>query len=121
MSKYVDAVEKALADFKKDTKIPYYFERFDGDEKKLPDTYAVWFLVSSSSASSADGKERLRTLKVQFSLFYRKKKTFLTIPEKLVNKLTENGFRQSNEGRIPYQQNTGHYGWRSDFIFLEKR
>lgn len=121
MNDWITAIESALEEFKTETNIPYWFERFDGDEKRLPDTYIVYFLVSDSPLSSADGKERVHIPRIQVSLFYRNKATFLTVPDKITDKLTEKGFRRSTTGRIPYQQNTGHYGWRSDFTFYEKK
>lgn len=121
MSKWVEAAESALADFKKQTAIPYDFERFCEQAERLPDTYVVYFLVSAPSVSSADNKERASEVRIQVSLFYRNKSTFLTIPDKIVAAFTKAGLCRAGEGRIPYQTNTGHYGWRCDFKFYEMR
>lgn len=122
MSKWIDMVESALNDFYTETKIPYEFERWDESERgSFPDTYIVYFFVTDPPISSADGKERAHTPKIQVSLYYRQKKTFLTIPDQLIEKITEKGFRRATSRPIPFQQNTGHHGWCSDFIFLEKR
>ena len=121
MSKWVEAAESALAELKKQTAIPYNFERFCEQVERLPDTYAVYFLVSAPSVSSADNKERVYEVRIQVSLFYRNKSTFLTIPDKIIAAFTEAGFCRASEGRIPYQTNTGHCGWRCEFIFYERR
>lgn len=121
MSKWVEAAESAIADFKKQTAIPCDFERFGEQVERLPDTYVVYFLVSAPSVSSADNRESAFEARIQVSLFFRNKSTFLTIPDKIVAAFTEAGFCRANEGRIPYQINTGHYGWRCEFIFYERR
>ena len=122
MNNWIDSAESALNEIAEEDKIPFDFERWEESLRgDLPDNYIVYFLVSDPTASSADGNERLHSPRIQVSLFYRNKETLLTIPDRIINKLTQKGFRRSSTGRIPYQQNTGHYGWRSDFYYLERR
>ena len=122
MSKWLKAAETALKGLYKSTKIPYEFECWDEKERgKLPDTYIVYFLVSEPSALSLDGEEKSSVPKVQFSLYFRDKKVVQTLPDKIIAAVTAAGFRRSNTGRIPKSNNTGHYGWRSDFVFYERR
>ena len=122
MSKWIDAAETALNTVFKETKIPYEFEFWD--EKKrgsLPDTYIVYFLVSEPSAASADNKERLSVPNVQFSLFYKDISVMKNIPDKIIKAAIAAGFTRSNSGRIPRKNDSGHLGWRSDFILYESR
>ena len=122
MSNWIETVERALDEIASEDNIPFDFERWEESKRgDLPDTYIVYYLVADPAASSADGKERIHLPRIQISLFYRNKETILTVPDKIFSKFTQRGFRRSNTGRIPYQQNTGHYGWRSDFYYLERR
>lgn len=103
--------------------IPYDFERFktDDDQPQLPDTYAVYFLVDDVGGAFVDGKETSHQPRVQISLFYRDKAVFLTIPDQIKTAFMGDGFTRAGEGRIPYQTDTGHYGWRCDFYHYERR
>ena len=121
MSKWVEAAEQALAELKAETKISYDFERFDKHVESLPSEYIVYYLVSAQTALSVDNKERAYLPRIQVCLFYRSKRSFLKFPDKIVAAFTRAGFQRASEGRIPYQTNTGHYGWRCDFIFYETR
>lgn len=117
----MDAAESALTALSERLKIPYDFERFDCDTKQLPDTYAVYFLVSDPPGLSADNKELSSLPRIQVSLYYRDKSVVRTVPDEIIREFTSKGFCRASTGRIPYQQNTGHHGWRSDFIFYETR
>lgn len=121
MSKWVEAAERALAIIKQDTQIPYDYDRYHDEKDELPDEYIVYFPVSAPSALSADNKELSYIPRIQVSFFFRKKQSFLTVPDKIVKAFTDAGFCRAGEGRIPYQTNTGHYGWRCDFNFYETR
>lgn len=101
--------------------VPYDFERFSGPTDQLPDTYIVYFLVDDPGASHADGVERSHEARIQVSLFYRNKSDFLTIPNQIEAAFMAAKFLRVGPGRIPYNEVTGHNGWRCDFRFYEKR
>lgn len=121
MSEWIEAAENALKKVKDKTKVPFDFERFEEHGENLPDTYIVYFLVSAPPGLSADNTERAYIPKIQVSLFYRKKRAFLELPDTIIQALTAAGFIRAAEGRIPYNTNTGHYGWRCEFNFYERR
>lgn len=121
MSKWITAAEKALAVFEKETGVPYEFERFECETAQLPDSYAVYFLVSNPPSAWYDDGESSSQAKIQVSFFYRQKSDILAIPEKIISAFKTEGFMRSREGRIPYQKDTGHYGWRCEFNYYEKR
>lgn len=114
-------VEETLEQFQIDNSIPYDFERFDCDADQLPDTFIVYFLVDDIGKTWADGKETSREPRIQISLFYRDKKTALTIPDKIEAAFMAANFMRVGGGRIPYQESTGHHGWRCDFRLYERR
>ena len=121
MSEWIKAAESALKTVKNNTIVPFDFERFEEHGENLPYTYIVYFLVSAPPGLSADNMEQAYTPKIQVSLFYRKKRAFLELPDTIIQALTAAGFARAAEGRIPYNTNTGHYGWRCEFIFYERR
>ena len=127
MSKWADAVETVLAQFEEKTEIPFAFERWKIDEsqplaEQLPDRFLVYFFVDDVGETYADGKETSHQPRIQVSFFYRSKEDFLTVPDEIVSAFTAAGFTRSNNcGRIPYQSDTGHYGWHQDFYYYERR
>lgn len=122
MTNWLTAAESALAQIKKKTKVPFDWERFKSSEnKQLPNEYIVYFLVSEPSALSLDGKEKSSIPRIQVSFFYRKKSSLPAMMDTIKEAFLDNGFTRANSGRIPYQNDTGHYGWRYDFNFYERR
>lgn len=122
MNKWIEAAEKALTAVYEETQIPYEFEFWDTKKRgPLPDTYMVYFLVSEPALSSADNKERSSCPKVQFSLFYRDISVMQSIPDKIIKAALAAGFIRNNSGRIPRKNDSGHFGWRCDFILYERR
>lgn len=121
MSKWITAAENALSAFEKKTGVPYEFERFECGPTQLPDGYVVYFLISNPPSAWYDGTEISSNAKIQVSFFYRRKSDILTVPEKIKSAFKSAGFMRSTEGRIPYQKDTGHYGWKCEFNYYEKR
>jgi len=120
-------VETVLTQFQQDSGIPYAFERWTVDEsqplaEQLPDRYLVYFLVDDVGETYSDGKETSHQPRIQVSFFYRSKEDYLTVPDAIVSAFTAADFTRSNScGRIPYQTDTGHYGWHQDFYYYEER
>jgi len=122
LSNWLNAAEKALTALYKKTKIPYEFEFWNVKERgELPDAYIVYFLVSEPSALSFDGKEKSSIPRIQVSFYYRKKSSLPTMMDTIKDYFLSNGFVRAGSGRIPYQKDTGHYGWRYDFNYYERR
>ena len=120
-------METVLTQFQQGSGIPYAFERWTVDEnqplaEQLPDRYLVYFLVDDVGETYADGKETSHQPRIQVSFFYRSKEDFLTVPDEIVSAFIAAGFTRSNNcGRIPYQSDTGLYGWHQDFYYYEER
>lgn len=121
MSKWQDTIESVLTQFQTDTGITYDFERNESPENQLPDRYIVYFLVDDEGKTYADGAETSHEPRVQVSFFYRNKSDVLTLPDKIEAAMVNAGFTRGPVGHIPYQIDTGHYGWRRDFYFYERR
>ena len=117
MTNWIDKCEAAFTVLG----LPYDFERMTCDTSQLPDTYIVYFLVDDTGEGYSDGAETSHQPRIQVSLYYRDKAAVLTIPEQITTALTEAGFTHGAAGRIPYQTDTGHYGWRCDFYHYERR
>lgn len=117
MSKWIGKCEEILTSIG----LPYNFERMDCDTSQLPDTYIVYFLVDDPGVTWSEGKETSHEARIQVSLFYRKKPVALTVPDQIETVFIAAGFTRVGPGNIPYQNDTGHYGWRCDFRFYEHR
>lgn len=118
---WIETAEKALIDFEKENKLPFRFERFDCELSQLPDTFIVYFLVSDPPTTHYDNFETSHEVRMQISLFYRDISVINTLPDKIIKAFTAVGFKRNGCGRIPYQQSTGHYGWKCNFNFYERR
>lgn len=121
MTEWLNDVETILTRIETETGIPFNFERFEGELSQLPDAHITYFLVDDVGTSHFDGKEYSHEPRIQISLFYRDKTTALTIPDKIVKAFLNAGFTRVSEGKIPYQKDTQHYGWRVDFKIYIKR
>ena len=121
MSKWINAAEAALADIKKVSKTPYDYGKFSSSDNQLPDSYIVYFLVSHPPGLFADNKEVSSEPRIQVSFFFRKKKALLTMMDTIKANFVKKGFVRMGEGNIPFQKDTGHYGWRCDFKLYESR
>lgn len=117
MSKWISKCEEILTSIG----LPYNFERMDCDTSQLPDNYIVYFLVDDPGVTWAEGKETSHEVRVQLSLFYRKKPVVLTVPDQIEAAFMAANFMRGTPGTIPYQNDTGHYGWRCDFRLYEHR
>lgn len=115
--KWIDQCESILTAIG----LPYDFERFDSPTEQLPDTFIVYFLVDDTGVSYSDNTETSHEPRIQVSLFYRDKSAFLTAPGQIETAFLSSGFTRVGSGRIPYQTDTRHYGWRCDFRFYERR
>lgn len=124
--KWMDTAESVLTAYQESSNIPYDFERWECDPNQpaapqLPDRYIVYFLVDDEGKTYADGEETSHEPRVQLSFYTRNKSDMLTVPNEIEQAFTAAGFTRGPVGHIPYQPDTGHYGWRRDFYFYERR
>lgn len=122
----MDTAETVLTAFQKSTGIQYDFERWETDPNQpvgpqLPDHYIVYFLVDDEGKTWNDGVETSHEPRVQISFYTRSKPDMLTVPDEIEQAFVAAGFTRGPVGHIPYQPDTGHYGWRRDFYFYERR
>jgi hypothetical protein len=115
--KWIDLCENILSAFG----IAYDFEQYDCTAEQLPDTFIVYFLVDDIGVCYSDNVETAHEPRIQVSLFYRDKSMYLTLPHQIETAFMTCGFTRAGSGRIPFQNDTRHYGWRCDFRFYEKR
>lgn len=118
---WINAAESALAAVQTETGISYDYERNESSTDQLPDRYIVYFLVDDNGKLWTDGTEASHESRVQVSFYYRSKPNALTIPDKIEAAMINAGFTRGPSGHIPYQLDTGHYGWRRDFYCYERR
>jgi len=119
--------EEILTQFKADNGIPFDYGEYDGIDPitgqslQLPDTLITYTLLNDDGLTWSDGKETSHEPRIQVSLFYRDKSTFLTMPTLIETAFIQGGFLRVTARPIPYQKDTNHYGWCCDFRIYEKR
>lgn len=82
----------------------------------LPDQYITYTLVSSPPEQHADEDETLRIYRVQVTIYDRS--GLIDLPD-INTPLKAAGFVKSNQYQLPYDQETGHHGLATDYIYLE--
>ena len=82
----------------------------------LPDQLITYSLVSSPPEQHADEIETLRVYRVQITIYDRS--GLINLPD-INTPLTAAGFVKSNQYQLPYDQETGHHGLATDYIYLE--
>lgn len=117
MSEWINKSEEIITSLD----LPFKFERYQGTALQLPDTYIVYFLVDDPGKTWANGFETSHVPRIQVSLFYRDNKVALTIPDQIEAAFMAANFMRVGSGRIPFQEETKHYGWRFDFRYYEGR
>ena len=116
---WIDAAEEAMQKLSADLGIPYDYRRNRSPTDQLPDSYLVYFLVDDPVDSVFDGMARTHQPRVQVGFFFRDTRQELAVPDKIVKAFQNAGFGVGGAGQIPYQPDTGHYGWRRDFYYYE--
>jgi hypothetical protein len=117
LSEWIDKSETILTAIG----LPYHFERMTCSTAQLPDTYITYFLVDDNGKTWANNAETSHVLRIQISLFYRDISKVKTVPDQIEAAFTAADFMRVGAGRIPYQDETRHYGWRCDFRLYEER
>jgi len=117
LSEWIDKCETILTAIG----LPYHFERMTCSTAQLPDTYITYFLVDDPAKGHSDNKETSHSPRIQVSLFYRDISKVKTVPDQIEAAFMAANFMRVEAGRIPYQEDTQHYGWRCDFRFYERR
>ncbi|CAB1243753.1 conserved protein of unknown function [Ruminococcaceae bacterium BL-6] len=116
---WIDAAEEAMQELSTDLGIPYDYQRNRSPVDQLPDSYMVYFLVDDPVESVFDGRAQTHQPRVQASFFFRDPRKMLTVPDQITEEFQKVGFGVGDAGPIPYQPDTGHYGWRRDFYCYE--
>ena len=118
---WITEVENVLTAFQTSNSIPYDYKRNESPTDQLPNTYIVYFMVDDPPGGHSDNVETSHAPRLQVGLYSRDKSTFLTVPEQIEAAFMAANFLRVGSGDIPYQTDTGHYGWRCDFRFYERR
>ncbi|MEA4919382.1 MAG: hypothetical protein VB078_00440 [Clostridiaceae bacterium] len=101
--------------------LPYRMERMTCPTAQLPDTYITYFLVVDNDKAWANNAGTSHVSRIQVSLFYRNNNIIQTVPDQIEAAFIAANFMRGDAGRIPHQNDTGHYGWRRDFRYYEGR
>ncbi len=86
-------------------------------EAERPDTYLVYFLVSSTPAQHADDQEQIRSYLVQVSIYSRN--GLINLPD-IAGAMKQAGFTAGPVRELPYNPQTKHFGLAMEFNYLER-
>lgn len=81
-----------------------------------PDLYLVYFLVSSPPEQHADNVEKMRSYRMQVNIFSRD--GLINLPN-VDGAMTAAGFTKGKMVEIPLDQETGHFGLGTEFLYVE--
>lgn len=81
----------------------------------LPDTFLVYFLVSSLPEQHADDDETLRVWRVQVNAYSRA--GLASLPD-IDRAMLASGFRRGPQRELPYNPLTRHFGLALEYVFL---
>jgi len=83
---------------------------------ELPDLFMVYFSLPSTPDQHADNKETLRSYTIQVNVFSRD--GLINLPD-VDQTMMAAGFTKGNVIEIPLDQETGHYGLGTEFLYSE--
>ncbi len=83
----------------------------------LPDLFVTYQVLEEPSELSADNDESLKSWTVQVTIWSRA--GLPGIPT-LHQAMLDAGFHRKAGRELPYQQDTRHYGYAADYVFLEE-
>lgn len=85
-------------------------------EAERPDEYLVYMVVTSPPEQFADNQETMRSYTVQVTYYNRN--GLAGMPD--ISGLMESaGFTPGAQRELPYNQQTRHFGYALDFIYVE--
>ena len=85
-------------------------------ESDRPVAYIVFFVVTSPAVAHADNAETHRACTVQVTYYDR---TGLAGMPDIPAAMAAAGFMAANRRELPYNQQTRHYGYALDFVYVE--
>lgn len=83
----------------------------------LPDEYLVYQVISSPPVLHADHTERIRWYRMQVTAYSRN--GLATMPVLVQAAMVAAGFTKSVFRELPYNQETRHFGYAMEFIWME--
>jgi hypothetical protein len=108
-----ERTEDALAGISQ-PKAANFYQAATGAE--LPDTFLVYFLVSSLPEQHADDDEVMRSWRMQISIYSRS--GLAGLPDTDTPMLAA-GFTRGPQRELPYNQMTRHFGLALEYIYLD--
>lgn len=90
-----------------------FYQAASGQE--LPDTFLVYFLLSSLPEQAADDTEMLRSWRVQISVYSRS--GLAGLPD-VDSAMLAAGFARGPQRELPFNQLTRHFGLALEYVLL---
>lgn len=97
--------------------VPYAASKLQiASGNEYPDLFMVYFSLPSTPEQHADDKEVLRSYTMQVNIFSRG--GLINLPD-VDGAMMAAGFTKGNVIEIPLDQETGHYGLGTEFLYSE--
>lgn len=90
-----------------------------GQNEKLPETHITYFVLNQANESHADNLPTSRTSRVQVSLYSKKPALVQQADSVLRAALLAGGFLRAGGRNLPFDKETGHYGYVSTYNYFE--
>lgn len=85
----------------------------------LPETFITFLIIDSPGVGYADNRSTGRSTRVQISLYSKKPNIVQNADSNIKNLMLNVGFMRMGGGALPFDKETGHYSWRTDFKYYE--
>lgn len=86
-----------------------------GKDTNLPETFATYQIIDSPSNSYADGKPTSITYRVQVAIYSKKPAMVQSAEPSLKTTMEASGFMRVGGRALPFDAQTGHYGYTCDY------
>lgn len=85
----------------------------------LPETFITYQIIDSPNNSFADNQPTSKTTRIQLAFYSKKPALKQSADETFKGIMLPAGFLRAGGRDLPYDHNTGHYGYTSDYRFYE--
>ncbi len=91
-----------------------------GSGESLPDTFMTYLIVDSPNNSHADNLPTSTTYRIQVALYSKQPSIIQGADALFKSLLLPAGFLRISGRSLPFDSQTGHYGWTCDYRYFEQ-
>lgn len=91
-----------------------------GNTEMLPETFITYQIINETNDTHYDNKIASTTTRVQLVLYSKKPAIKQSADQLFRSVMLPAGFLRVSGRDLPFNQDTGHYGYTSDYIFYKE-